>query len=107
MNLITCGELKAKIDSNGDFKLVNALPEDKFKLMYIPGSINIFQHDMIDELLIPKDDIVVYCTDESCSHSIVLYQKLEEAGFEMIARFAGGLRRWEEDGHPLEGEMVR
>ena len=106
MNLISCEELKRKIDRKDEFKLVNALEEAKFRAMHIPGSLNIYKKEDIQRLLSSDDEIVVYCTDEACNKSILLYQLLEAYGYKKISRFAGGLSAWEANGFALVGEMV-
>lgn len=106
MNHISCEELKQKLDLGEEVILVNALDEDRFRAMHIPGSVNICKDEDIQKCLTRTHDIVVYCTDESCNRSIILYQKLEGYGFERIYRFAGGLRAWAASGYELVGEMV-
>ncbi len=106
MNHISCEELKRKFDQEDKFILVNALDEDRFRAMHIPGSINVCKDEDIQRCLTRDDDIVIYCTDEACNRSIRLYQKLEAYGYKKIFRFAGGLREWESAGFELVGEMA-
>jgi rhodanese-related sulfurtransferase len=106
MNHISCEELKRKLDQGDDIILVNALDEERFKAMHIPHSINICKDEDIQLMLSRDDVIIIYCTDEACNRSILLYQKLEANGYENIFRFAGGLRAWEASGYELVGEMV-
>ena len=106
MNQISCEELKRKFDLQEKFKLVNALEEAKFRAMHIPNSINICNDDDIHKCLAFDDVIIIYCTDEACNKSIILYQQLDAFGYEKIFRFAGGLRAWEDAGYELAGEMV-
>ncbi len=106
MNHITCEELKRKFDLGEKFILVNALDVERFRALHIPESINICQYEDIQKCLAPDDVIIVYCTDEACNRSILLYQQLESLGYEKIFRFAGGLREWEAAGYELTGEMA-
>ena len=106
MNQISCEELKIKFDSRDKFVLVNALEEVKFRAIHIPNSINICKDGDIQKCLDLDDVIIIYCTDEACNKSIILYQKLDAFGYEHIFRFAGGLRAWEDAGHELVGELV-
>jgi 3-mercaptopyruvate sulfurtransferase SseA len=106
MKHISCEELKNKFDRDDKFILVNALDEDRFRAMHIPGSINICNEKDIQKCLTRNDDIIIYCTDEACNRSIRLYQLLEAMGYEKIYRFAGGLREWESAGYELVGEMA-
>ena len=106
MKLIGCEELKRKIDLGEKFILVNALDEEKFRAMHIPGSVNVCREEDIKKCLSLEAVIVVYCADESCDRSIVLYRQLEGYGYRNVYRFAGGLRAWTAAGYELVGEMV-
>jgi len=107
MNLITTNELKAKIESEDSFILVMVLDEWQFIAKHIEGSINISSiNDPKVRLLSPTDDIVVYCSSESCPASILAYKGMVASGFTSVRRYAGGLTAWEEAGHPLQGEMA-
>ena len=106
MNLISCDELKRKMDLQEEFKLVNAMAESQFLAAHIPGSLNICEVEEIHKMLSLDDEIIVYCSDEACNKSIILYQYLDEYGYKSKYRFAGGLRAWQEAGYTLEGEMI-
>ena len=106
MNTISREELKARIDRGDDFKLVMVLGAWEYEAKHIPGSINIFTPQMVGELLDPNDDIVVYCTNESCFASRYAHRKLISLGYRHVRRYAGGLEDWEAAGYPLEGEMI-
>ncbi len=82
------------------------MEENKFRAKHIPGSLNLFNKEDIQNSLQKSDDIVVYCTDKSCNKSISLYHLLEAMGYQHVCRFAGGLLEWENCGFKLEGEMV-
>ena len=58
------------------------------------------------QYLDPKDEIVVYCSNEQCIASQVAYKVLEGRGYDNIQRYAGGLVDWEEAGYPLEGTGI-
>ena len=51
----------------------------------------------------PDDHIVVYCSSIDCSTSRQAALMIDEAGFQSIWHFEGGLRAWEEAGFPFEG----
>jgi len=106
MNHISCEELKEKIDMGENLVLVNALDEARFRAMHIPNSINVCKDEDIQKCLAMDDFIVIYCTDEVCNRSIILYHKLDAFGYKNIFRFAGGLREWEKSGFEIVGEMA-
>lgn len=98
--------LKDKLDNQDDFKLVFVLGDWAYQAKHIPGSLNLSNPAKTAELLNPSDEIVVYCSDETCVASIAAYKMLKDAGYEKVRRYSGGLLDWEEAGLPLEGDMV-
>jgi rhodanese-related sulfurtransferase len=104
---ISCEELKEKLDRGDDFKLVMTYHKLAFEAKHIPGSINIYSSESAEGLIDPADEIVVYCTNESCTASVFAYRELKKKGFTNIRRFSGGLLAWDEAGYPLEGKYVK
>jgi rhodanese-related sulfurtransferase len=98
---ISAQELKKKLDSGDDFKLINVLTEESFRKEHIPGSINIpyteiAQHkDELDK----DEEIIVHCSDEKCDASPTAANKLEKLGYEDVKDFEGGMREWKEKGY--------
>jgi 3-mercaptopyruvate sulfurtransferase SseA len=82
------------------------LEKSRLRAIHIPKFINICKDEDIQKLLTLDDVIIIYCTDEACNKSILLYQQIEAFAYEKIFRFAGGLRAWETAGYELAGEMV-
>jgi rhodanese-related sulfurtransferase len=106
MNLISCMELKEKLDRNDDFKLVMTFHEQGFLAKHIPGSLNVYSEESAKGKIDTSDDLVLYCVNERCLASITAYRQLSEHGFTNIRRFAGGLEEWDKMGFPLEGDQV-
>lgn len=107
MTLIARDELRAKIDRGDSFKLVMVLGEWQYRAKHIPGSINISSpDDPLARELKKEEEIVVYCSDASCSASAYGYQMLQQRGFARVHRYAGGVSDWENAGFPLEGEWA-
>lgn len=107
MDLISRDELKERLDRGDEFKLVMTLGEFAFRGKHIPGSLNIYVPELAKEQLDQEDDIVVYCSNPSCSASIMAYHFLMNNGYKHVRRYAGGLLDWEDAGYPLEGELVK
>jgi rhodanese-related sulfurtransferase len=112
MRQITRTELKAKIDSWENLKLVFTLGEWQYRSAHIPGSLNLpcsrglfASADALKDLD-RDDEIVVYCSNEACFASILVYHLLEKRGYRNVSRYAGGLLDWEQANYPLEGEMA-
>ncbi|MHA2031890.1 MAG: rhodanese-like domain-containing protein [Candidatus Kariarchaeaceae archaeon] len=106
MDVITKEELKTKLDSGEDFKLVMVLGEWHFMAKRIPGSIHVPSPQDALKMLDPNDEIVVYCSSEYCVASQIAYRILKKNGYEKVRRYNGGILEWEEAGLPLEGELV-
>ncbi len=103
---ISCEELKEKLDRGDNFKLVMTYHKHAFEAKHIPGSINVNTKEDAEGLIAPTDEIVVYCTNESCTASVLAYRDFKKNGFSNIRRFAGGLLAWDQAGYPLEGTNV-
>lgn len=99
-------ELKAKLDSGDDFKLIMAMHEWGFRAGHIPGSLHYSTVEEANRDLVLDDEIVVYCTDPSCVASQFAYQWLVEAGYTNVRRYSGGLSDWAAAGYELEGDFA-
>ena len=106
MELISCEDLKQKIDQGDNFRLVMALGELAYRAKHIPGSLHTSTPDALLDMVAKDEDIVVYCSNPSCIASVAVYQFLKGHGYEHVRRYAGGLEDWEAAGLPLEGTMV-
>jgi rhodanese-related sulfurtransferase len=78
----------------------------QYRAKHIPGSLNIHQDKDCLRKLSLDDEIVVYCSHESCSASPHAWHLLTHNGYKNVRRYAGGVSDWEDAGYPLEGEMV-
>jgi rhodanese-related sulfurtransferase len=112
MRLITRDELKEQSDTSRDLKLIFVLGEWQYRSAHIPGSANLpcspdlYRSRNSLRGLEPDDDIVVYCSSETCWASIAVYHYLVSRGYTNVRRYAGGLEDWVCAGYPLEGEMA-
>jgi rhodanese-related sulfurtransferase len=110
MRQISRAELKKKIDTDSP-KLVFTLGEWQYRAAHIPGSLLLPCTSLLyrseDALngLQQDDDIVVYCSNPTCSASISTYYLLKKRGFTNVSHYAGGLLDWQEANYPLEGDM--
>lgn len=106
MRLISREELREKLEQREDIKLLFTLGEWQYRAKHIPGSLHLYRPEEALTVLAQDDEIVVYCSNEACSASVVAYYFLVNHGFKDVCRYAGGLLDWEDAGYPLEGEMV-
>lgn len=113
MKTITAKEVKQILENDEGAPVINVLPPEHHRKMHIPGSISIpMDEDSFVQRVghVAKDKghpVVVYCADESCNASPTAAKKLEDAGFEDVKDFEGGVKAWTEAGFPLEGEAVK
>lgn len=101
MKILNAEQVKKRMISNPETKLVMTLGPKAFAKCHIPGSINIYDIEVAKQQFSKGVDIIVYCSDQSCRASFYAYEQLEKAGYENIWRFAGGLREWSGAGYPL------
>jgi rhodanese-related sulfurtransferase len=106
MQLISCDELKRKLERKDQFKLVMALGDWQYRAKHIPGSLHFLTPQDALALLAQDDEIVVYCSNSACPASVFAYECLVHHGYTHVRRYAGGILDWEEAGYPLEGEMI-
>src|SRR3989440_12056814 len=90
MRTISREELKQKLDRKEDFRLVMALGEWAFQAKRIPGSIHFPTMRESLASLNKEDEIVVYCSDETCIASRALGQLLERTGYPPCRLYAVG-----------------
>ena len=98
-------ELKRKIDSPDDFKLVDARNSGSFREENIRGAISIplgGVEERAEKLLRKSDEIVVYCSSFACPASANEVRKLKQMGFRNVKHYAGGIEDWKNVGYPTE-----
>jgi rhodanese-related sulfurtransferase len=108
MQKITTDDLQRMKNNDESFRLLNVLPEDAFQQEHIPGSENIpvERHDFLEQLREesrdPNERIVVYCADQACQASPKAAMMLEEAGFNNVMDYEGGMEAWKQAGNPVQ-----
>lgn len=102
MEKISTEELEQMKNSDEDFTLIDVLAEEKYQREHIPDAINIPLENIAIEAKerFDKDEnIVVYCSSESCAASPKAAQKLEALGFENVKDYEAGLKGWKDADH--------
>jgi rhodanese-related sulfurtransferase len=107
ISTITRDELKAKMESGDEFKLVETLPEAEFKKQHLPGAINLPVERIreLDPHALPNkhENIVVYCADSNCPASDIAARDLSVRGYTNVQRYVGGKKDWVDAGLATEG----
>lgn len=112
MKKLSAREVRKILKRNSDVRLINVLPEDRFVKKHLPHSVNIPLGEdsflqRVEQVVVDKSaKVVVYCADSTCNASPQAAKRLEEAGFEHVQDFEGGIAEWEDAGFPLEGQAV-
>ena len=104
-------ELKQKLDHPKKLVLVEALAEDEFHKVHLPGAINIPANKIRSQALeqMPKKDVevIVYGASPLCNASDQAAEELHAMGYSNVRRYVGGKKDWIEAGLPVvrEGEQ--
>ncbi len=107
MQTIDRETLKEGLDKGKDFVFLNVLPEKYFQAEHIPHSDNIpYDDDDLEEKTLQKAggkdaQVIVYCANTACDASPKAARRLEEAGFNHVRDYEGGMEDWKEAGYPV------
>lgn len=99
MKEISVRELKAKIDANENFQLIDVREDYEVEIAHI-GGLHIKMGDVMDNLDKIKKDIPVYVHCRSGKRSAAICQALESAGYTNVANVAGGILAWADEVDP-------
>ena len=96
MQTISTEQLQQKLDSDMA-TVLNVLPEENYTEEHIPGSINIPEDNLEDE--VPErfeddEEIIVYCIDEDCNASPRSAETIASLGFENVRDYEPGIEGW-------------
>jgi rhodanese-related sulfurtransferase len=87
---------------------VDARKAEEYQELHVQGAVNVPPETWAElpasELMkLPKtQELVIYCSQESCDDALKLAKKLREAGFSRVMAFTGGFRAWDEAGYPAD-----
>ena len=103
---ITREELRAKMEGDDDFVLVDALAPMSYARSRLPGAVNI-PLEWVDDRAprrIPDLDteVVVYCVDFECDSSVQVGERLVALGYRNVRHYAAGKKDWMRAGLPVE-----
>ena len=102
----TLNELRARLTTNPNPVLLEALPKKYYEDWHLPGALHM-PHDAVDALapaLIPDKnaEIVVYCASNTCQNSHIAAKLLAQRGYVNVAVYAGGKQEWQDAGLPTK-----
>lgn len=111
MKSIGTNELESMRERYEDLAVVNVLDKAAYLERHIPGSANIPVGESpfasrVEKLAGGKDKpVVVYCASGTCDASPKAAKKLDQAGFEQVYDYEGGMEAWSKAGKEIESGM--
>jgi len=87
---------------------LDARKVEEYQELHVQGAVNVppetWEQLPASELMkMPKtQELVIYCSQESCDDALKLAKKLRAAGFARVMAFTGGFRAWDEAGYPAD-----
>jgi rhodanese-related sulfurtransferase len=97
------------MDKKENLLLINSLPGPRFKMGYIPGSVNIpdgLFAKMTEKL--PKDKsktLIFYCLGPKCIFSFNSAKKATKLGYTDVYVYREGIPAWSKKGFPIKVEL--
>jgi rhodanese-related sulfurtransferase len=91
-------ELKQKLDHPKKSILIEALPEDQFRKVHLPGAINVPAREvraLAPDLLPNRDmEVIIYCAGPACHASREAADELTAMGYSNVKQHVGGKQDW-------------
>jgi 3-mercaptopyruvate sulfurtransferase SseA len=90
--------------------VLDARPDIFYRLSHVPGALSLPRDDFEKGYTLLKAQLeanmsqpmIIYCSDESCEDSELVYQALTNLGCTQISVFRGGWDAWTKAGYPDE-----
>jgi len=107
MKTITAHDLRRRLDQDHRPLVVDVLPADHYASEHVPGATNVplgrddFIESVEDVAEGRDQSIVVYCANTECDLSPKAARALENAGFQDVSDFEGGIEEWKAAGFPV------
>ena len=101
------GQARAILDE-GIYFVFDAREPGVYEEGHLPGALSL-PGESFDEsvglyidMLIPEQEIMVYCSGLACDESLQVCEAFLAQGYTNLVLFAGGYEAWEADGLPTE-----
>jgi rhodanese-related sulfurtransferase len=105
---ITPDEVKAKMDDEEDFVLLDVREQDEWKKSHISGAEylgkGVLERDIEREYPNTDSEVVLYCGGGY--RSALAADNLQKMGYNNVKSLKGGFRSWTQAGYPIEKEDV-
>lgn len=102
------GDFRFKLQNDNEAMLIDVREQFEYRKSRIKGAVNIpssgnldFASDTIDK----TRNLYLYCTSGFRSKRVCA--KFAEKGFAEVNNLDGGIKRWKEEGNPVERKKIR
>jgi len=100
---VTVDDVKAKLDRNEKFVLVDVREESEFVKDHLPGAIHlgkgVIERDIEERVPNPATPLVLYCGGGF--RSALAADNLQKMGYSSVVSMDGGVRGWREKNFPF------
>jgi rhodanese-related sulfurtransferase len=100
---VTVDDVKAKLDRNEKFILVDVREESEFAKDHLPGAIHlgkgVIERDIEERVPNPATPLVLYCGGGF--RSALAADNLQKMGYSSVVSMDGGVRGWREKNFPF------
>ncbi len=100
---VTIDDVKAKLDHNEEFVLVDVREESEFAKDHLPGAIHlgkgVIERDIEERVPDPATPLVLYCGGGF--RSALAADNLQKMGYTDVVSMDGGVRGWREKNFPF------
>ena len=100
---VTIDDVKAKLDRDEKFLLVDVREESEYAADHLPGAVHlgkgIIERDVEERVPDPATPMVLYCGGGF--RSALAADNLQRMGYTQVLSMDGGIRGWREKGFPL------
>lgn len=95
----------AEKSTKSELVMINVLDKPEFDDCHIKGSINISFDEFESKIpsLSKKNHYVLYCADYMCMSSGYCAKLLQDAKFDHVWAYEGGMAEWHQKGYPCQG----
>lgn len=104
---VTLDEVKAKLDRNEKFLLIDVREDNEWAKDHLPNAIHlgkgIIERDIEAQVTDPNTPMILYCGGGF--RSALAADNLQRMGYTNVLSMDGGIRGWREKGYPLTQDL--
>lgn len=103
--LLLPGCFGGSVEKESGLKVINVLDKKFYDDAHIPGSIHVplLEIEKRAKNWLKTTEVVVYCSNYTCSASGKIAADLKKMGFEKVWAYEAGMAGWKQAGLPVDG----